>query len=54
MATQTVQVVDHKLLAAGKWAATGEWDEVLSPYDGTVVGSTAPPRSPANGSRTWR
>ena len=41
MATQTVQVVDHKLLAAGKWAATGEWDEVLSPYDGTVVGRVA-------------
>ena len=88
MATQTVQAVDHKLLAAGEWMATGEWDEVLSPYDGTVVGrvaqgdaalvdravraaqdafepatspstsgprcSTAPPRSPPDGSRTWR
>ena len=41
MATQTVQVVDHKLLAAGEWMATGEWDEVLSPYDGTVVGRVA-------------
>jgi acyl-CoA reductase-like NAD-dependent aldehyde dehydrogenase len=38
MATQTVQAVDHKLLAAGEWAETGEWDEVLSPYDGTAVG----------------
>ncbi len=38
MATQTVRAVDHKLLAAGEWAETGEWDEVLSPYDGTVVG----------------
>jgi acyl-CoA reductase-like NAD-dependent aldehyde dehydrogenase len=38
MATQAVQAVDHKLLAAGEWAETGEWDEVLSPYDGTVVG----------------
>ncbi len=38
MATQTVRAVDHKLLAAGEWMETGEWDEVLSPYDGTVVG----------------
>ena len=38
MATQTVRAVDHKLLAAGEWTETGEWDEVLSPYDGTVVG----------------
>jgi len=38
MATQTVRAVDHKLLAAGEWAQTGEWDEVSSPYDGTVVG----------------
>ena len=41
MATQTVQAVDHELLAAGEWMATGEWDEVLSPYDGTVVGRVA-------------
>ena len=38
MATQTVKAVDHKLLAAGEWIETGEWDEVQSPYDGTVVG----------------
>jgi acyl-CoA reductase-like NAD-dependent aldehyde dehydrogenase len=41
MATQTVQAVDHKLLAAGEWLETGEWDEVRSPYDGTVVGRVA-------------
>jgi acyl-CoA reductase-like NAD-dependent aldehyde dehydrogenase len=41
MATQAVEVVDHELLAAGDWAATGEWDEVQSPYDGTVVGRVA-------------
>src|SRR5881394_2372450 len=41
MATQTVQAVDHKLLAAGKWTETGEWGEVESPYDGTVVGRVA-------------
>jgi acyl-CoA reductase-like NAD-dependent aldehyde dehydrogenase len=41
MATQTPQAVDHKLLAAGEWAETGEWDEVLSPYDGSVVGRVA-------------
>jgi acyl-CoA reductase-like NAD-dependent aldehyde dehydrogenase len=41
MATQTVQAVDHKLLAAGEWLGTGEWGEVKSPYDGTVVGRVA-------------
>ena len=41
MATQTVEAVDHKLLAAGEWMETGEWDEVRSPYDGTVVGRVA-------------
>jgi acyl-CoA reductase-like NAD-dependent aldehyde dehydrogenase len=41
MATQTVHAVDHKLLAAGEWAETGEWGEVKSPYDGTVVGRVA-------------
>jgi len=41
MATQTVQAVDHKLLAAGEWVETGAWDEVLSPYDGTAVGRVA-------------
>ena len=41
MATQTVQAVDHKLLAVGEWLETGEWGEVKSPYDGTVVGRVA-------------
>ena len=38
MATETVEAVDHKLLLAGDWIETGEWSEVRSPYDGTVVG----------------
>ncbi|HWW66347.1 MAG TPA: aldehyde dehydrogenase family protein [Solirubrobacterales bacterium] len=41
MAAQTVKAVDHKLLAAGDWVETGEWGEVRSPYDGTVVGRVA-------------
>ena len=41
MATQTVEAVDHKLLAAGEWVETGEWVEVRSPYDGTAVGRVA-------------
>ncbi len=41
MATQTVQAVDHELLAAGEWTTTGEWGEVESPYDGTAVGRVA-------------
>ncbi|HEU4736999.1 MAG TPA: aldehyde dehydrogenase family protein [Solirubrobacterales bacterium] len=41
MATQTVQAADHKLLAAGAWIETGQWGEVRSPYDGTVVGRVA-------------
>ncbi|HET7589147.1 MAG TPA: aldehyde dehydrogenase family protein [Solirubrobacterales bacterium] len=41
MATQTVEATDHKLLAAGEWLETGEWDEVKSPYDGSVVGRVA-------------
>jgi acyl-CoA reductase-like NAD-dependent aldehyde dehydrogenase len=41
MATQTVQATDHKLLAAGEWRETGDWGEVHSPYDGTVVGRVA-------------
>jgi acyl-CoA reductase-like NAD-dependent aldehyde dehydrogenase len=41
MATQAAQATDHKLLVAGEWIETGEWDEVLSPYDGTPVGRVA-------------
>jgi acyl-CoA reductase-like NAD-dependent aldehyde dehydrogenase len=38
VATETVQATDHKLLVAGERLETGEWSEVESPYDGTVVG----------------
>jgi len=41
MGTQAVQAVDHKLLAAGEWVETDDWDEVRSPYDGAVVGRVA-------------
>src|SRR3954471_13353699 len=41
MATETVEAVDHKLLAAGEWIETGNWDEVRSPYDDTPVGRVA-------------
>jgi acyl-CoA reductase-like NAD-dependent aldehyde dehydrogenase len=41
MATQALQAVDHELLAVGEWTATGEWGEVKTPYDGTVVGRVA-------------
>jgi acyl-CoA reductase-like NAD-dependent aldehyde dehydrogenase len=41
MATQTVNATDHKLLVAGEWLETGDWDEVKSPYDGSVVGRVA-------------
>jgi acyl-CoA reductase-like NAD-dependent aldehyde dehydrogenase len=38
LATETVQAADHKLLVEGEWIETGEWSEVKSPYDGSVVG----------------
>jgi acyl-CoA reductase-like NAD-dependent aldehyde dehydrogenase len=41
MATQTVNAVDHKLLVAGEWIETGDWEEVKSPYDGSPVGRVA-------------
>jgi len=41
MATETVEAVDHELLAAGEWLASGEWDDVRSPYDDVVVGRVA-------------
>ncbi|HEX8753237.1 MAG TPA: aldehyde dehydrogenase family protein [Solirubrobacterales bacterium] len=41
MATETAATLDHKLLAAGEWVETGDWDEVRSPYDGSVVGRVA-------------
>ena len=41
MATQTVRSTDHKLLVAGEWSEGTGWQEVESPYDGTVVGRVA-------------
>jgi acyl-CoA reductase-like NAD-dependent aldehyde dehydrogenase len=41
MATQALEAVDHKLLAAGEWVESGEWGEVESPYDGSLVGRVA-------------
>jgi acyl-CoA reductase-like NAD-dependent aldehyde dehydrogenase len=38
MATETIEATDHKLLVAGEWIETGEWSEVKSPYDGTLIG----------------
>ncbi|MGK2955381.1 MAG: aldehyde dehydrogenase family protein [Solirubrobacterales bacterium] len=33
--------MDHKLLLAGEWIETGEWAEVPSPYDESLVGRVA-------------
>jgi acyl-CoA reductase-like NAD-dependent aldehyde dehydrogenase len=33
--------LEHKLLLGGEWIETGEWDDVLSPYDGSVVARVA-------------
>jgi acyl-CoA reductase-like NAD-dependent aldehyde dehydrogenase len=41
MATETIQATDHELLFAGEWRSTGEWAEVRSPYDQTVIGRVA-------------
>ena len=38
MATETIEVTDHKLFVAGERLETGEWDEVKAPYDGEVIG----------------
>src|SRR5882672_10768364 len=38
MATETSQATDHKLYVAGEWMETGEWSEVKSPYDETLIG----------------
>jgi acyl-CoA reductase-like NAD-dependent aldehyde dehydrogenase len=38
MATATIQATDHKLYVAGEWIETGDWSEVKSPYDGTLIG----------------
>jgi acyl-CoA reductase-like NAD-dependent aldehyde dehydrogenase len=36
-----VTTVERKLLVAGDWIETGEWQEVRSPYSGEVVGRVA-------------
>jgi acyl-CoA reductase-like NAD-dependent aldehyde dehydrogenase len=41
VATQTVVPTDHKILVAGEWTRGVAWQEVESPYDGTVVGRVA-------------
>ncbi len=41
--------VERKLLIAGEWVETGAWIDVLSPYDGSVVG-----RVPAAGADETR
>ncbi|HMT05363.1 MAG TPA: aldehyde dehydrogenase family protein [Solirubrobacterales bacterium] len=33
--------MDHKLLLAGEWIETGQWDEVLSPWDQSPVARVA-------------
>ena len=33
--------MDYKLLVGGKWVETGEWADVLSPYDESLVGRVA-------------
>jgi acyl-CoA reductase-like NAD-dependent aldehyde dehydrogenase len=33
--------LDHKLLLAGEWVETGDWDEVLSPWDESLVARVA-------------
>ena len=38
MATETIQATDHKLYVAGEWMQTGDWSEVKSPYDGSLIG----------------
>ena len=41
MATETIQATDHELLVGGERVETGEWSEIESPYDGSVVGRVA-------------
>ena len=33
--------MDHKLLLAGEWVETGDWDEVLSPWDESLIARVA-------------
>jgi acyl-CoA reductase-like NAD-dependent aldehyde dehydrogenase len=41
LATETAEATDHKLLVAGEWVQSGEWAEVKSPYDDSLVGRVA-------------
>ena len=41
--------IERKLLIGGEWVETGEWTEVLSPYDGALVGRV--PRAGAGETR---
>jgi acyl-CoA reductase-like NAD-dependent aldehyde dehydrogenase len=41
MGTEIAEATDHKLLVAGEWHESGEWSEVQSPYDGSLVGRVA-------------
>lgn len=41
MATETQKVTDHKLPIGGEWVETGDWQEVHSPYDGSVIARVA-------------
>ena len=36
-----MQATDHQLFVAGEWVEGGGWDEVRSPYDGSVIGRVA-------------
>ncbi|MGH2956458.1 MAG: aldehyde dehydrogenase family protein [Solirubrobacterales bacterium] len=38
MATETIEATDHRLLVDGERLETGEWSEVKSPYDGSLIG----------------
>jgi acyl-CoA reductase-like NAD-dependent aldehyde dehydrogenase len=44
-----VTTTERKLLIAGEWVETGEWEEVRSPYSGEVVGRV--PKAGANETR---
>jgi acyl-CoA reductase-like NAD-dependent aldehyde dehydrogenase len=33
--------MERKILIGGDWVETGDWLEVLSPYDGSLVGRVA-------------
>jgi acyl-CoA reductase-like NAD-dependent aldehyde dehydrogenase len=41
MATETIEVADHRLLVAGERLDTGAWTEVRSPYDESLIGRVA-------------